>query len=532
MKLKFDFSWNWIWFCLFAIGFGIFLIIYPKGNDDYWFMWEISGWYSRQGIIYPNEGGNIFKFGVPWHEISETIKYHLANDNVRLANIAGAFMLIFPKWFCSLFSWGGLLFSVYGCLKLADIDLRKSWLVGICLSLWVMVFYWYNEMGSVIFQFNYLVSGALYIGLMLLIKRNPKSTGDMIGLIVLTLISAFWHEGFAVPFLISLVVLQVCFKDCRNRSTFIVTTILTLSLFWHFGWVSTEHRMSDGWLGLSSKRFVSQLCCHCSYWLSIVLSIIFIFKRGFKSYITDRLIIFLLVSMVTAFGISYYVNLERAGWWGDVSAVIMILYLFRKFDIKTKQYVGWRGIMASILLLIAGFQLTAADIYTIKWSREFPLIIKNFIDNPSQTQFSQLADYPWKGWWFNRFMHYEKFNNPNHYGLYYDRNVKTYRDLYVVPASLRHVRIEECTPISGNSGLFLYQGKYMIKPGGAEWAENIDHCDIKYMLFAVKERSLRFVPFVSDADGKEYQFVYPAFNHRWESEISTPQYIRIPIVAE
>ena len=86
---NFRLTGNIVWISLFAIGIGLFFIGMPKYTDDYWYMMHLRPWFESQDIIYPEDGGNILRGGIPFREIWATWSEHYGNDNIRFGNLLG-----------------------------------------------------------------------------------------------------------------------------------------------------------------------------------------------------------------------------------------------------------------------------------------------------------------------------------------------------------------------------------------------------------------------------------------------------------
>lgn len=515
-SLKEKISWNHVWLGLFAIGFGIFFIVTPKYYDDYWYMVDMAEWYGEQGIWYPTEGGDIFNYGIPWDAISKTVSYHLEEDTARLCNVVGTFVLLFPKWLVSSIAWIFWLFSVWGCFRLAGVNIRRSWLVSVGIGMWTLTFLWYDTMGDIIYQYNYLVSGGLCVGLLLLLRRKPTGVARMVWLVLLSMLTALWHEGFTAPLLVSFIVAMICFKDCRNRAVLIVTVIMLAGMIWHFAGTSTLDRANSGFIGINLKLLLRNIYYHRAMWVMGITAVIFICRNGFRAFFTDRLLVFMLAGTIVALGMAYFIDIHRAAWWGDIASVIMVLYMLRRLDLRVRDYKGWRGVVAMLILAGSYFELGALDVYTIKFAREYPEIIGKYIKDPGQTQFSELIDYPWVGLPFMQMMHNEKFYYAEYLRDYYHKADKNAAKLVVIPESLRNIKTEDCTPLEGNLGL-MKCGRFIVAPSESEEI-SIVMADIDYGWFKVRSRILEYIPFRSAADGQRYVYVVPVLS-RTEYEV-------------
>ena len=507
-KQYYKISWNYVWLSLFAIGIGIFLMVTPKYYDDYWYMWDFNWWYNQQGIWYPTEGGNIFKYGIPWESLFHTIRYHVEEDNMRAANMFGPFMLLFPKWVGSLVSLVSVIITIFLIFKLAKVDISRSWLMSICIGMWTWTMLWHDYMGTVIYQYNYLLSGAIYLGLVYLLFKHKMGIGKRIGFILLCILGAVWHEGFTIPLVSSLVIVVIFFKDSRNWKIYTAIVILALGLIWHFGGVSTRSRMVDTWLGISWRLVLTHLFYHKAIIIALIVSIIFIWKKGIKIYLNDRLRVLLISGIIVAFGQAYYTDISRSAWWADVASILLTLQLLRQLDgTPRKGYRGWRGIFSASILILSYALLVAVDIFTIKFAREYPKIIKEYIENPPGYQYSELLDYKWNNLFFLQFNTQEIFRLPSFISWYYGYDNDKRKRQYVVPSELRNVTLDKCEPIAGNTNLMKY-GRYMVAP-----VDTIEDyyifSIIDYGWFKTGDRWIKAVPFTSEGDGQRYVYAFP-----------------------
>ena len=158
-------TWNCLWIFLFMVGFGVFFIGMPKFMDDYWYMMHLRPWFESQGIVYPENGGNIFKAGIPWEAILDTWYEHYEEDNIRLGNLVAPILLLFPKWIGSGICLACLVYSIIVGLGLTGIDWRNSRLVPVALFLCTFFMPWRDHLGALDYQLNYIVPTAISIGL-------------------------------------------------------------------------------------------------------------------------------------------------------------------------------------------------------------------------------------------------------------------------------------------------------------------------------------------------------------------------------
>lgn len=503
-------SWNVLWLAVVGIGIGVFMLVTPKYTDDYWYMENMRSWHEAQMIDYPNCGGDIFRYGIPWERIGETVRQHYAGDTARVCNMVGAFMVIFPKWVGSLPPFIAFLFTIWGAFRLSGVEMRRSWLTGIGIAMWVLTMLWHETMGSDIFQYNYIVSGGLCTGVLLMLRSRPGGVWGMIGFVLLTLLTALWHEGFTVPLLAGLVVLLIFYRESRNRWTVTAALILSAGVLWHFCGTSTLSRgLISDYSGLGLKRLFRNFYYHRAMWAAAVCVIVYVWKRGWRSYLGNRLYIFLTTGIIVALGQAFIVDLPRAAWWGDVASVMLTLNFLRSFDGRVRGYKGWRGIVAGTLLLLSGAGLTAMDINAVQFARELPEVIRRDRLNPEGYQFSKVIDYPWISLPLLQLIHSDRYTYAQMMRWYYGNRDDNTFVLNVVPEGLRHVKGAEGEPLKEGSPGFIKVGRYVIAPSDSTRAYICRDAEIDYGWFEVKHRDLYMVPFVSEGDGRRYVYVMP-----------------------
>lgn len=517
IKLSSYIKWNWVCIILFTVGMGIFLIITPKYIDDYWYSYDLKDWFSKQGIWNINDGGNVVRYGIPWDDIKETISYHLQIDTRRLCNVVAPFMLLFPKWVCSIFSLAALLYSIWACLKISRVKPSDSWLVTFCIGLWTLTILWYEPLGSVVYQYNYLLSTGFGLMLILQLINNQEGTARIIRVCLLSVLTGLWHEGFCVPILLSLLTVFIFFRSFRNKYAILAILILTACVVWHFSGGGTVRRLSMGWIGISPRRFLLKFYYHKAMWIALVFTILYIYRFGFRKFFTDRLIVLFLSGIIGSFGITYFTDLDRASWWGDVMAIIMSLYILKDLDIYYDTYLSWRLYVSAIILLISFVEIGFLDAYTIMLAKEYPENIKLYLKYPNRTQFTKLLDSPWNKFLFLQMRPQYQFSYSIYVKEYYFSRKSEASLMNIVPESLRLTREEECLQLEGDLDL-KKNGKHLIVRTDSIYPYTVKDITIDYGWFVAPNREMEFIPFISESDGKRYAYVKPV-NHFTEFAI-------------
>lgn len=515
-KVRKYFYWNYLWLILFAAGFGIFLMVMPKCADDFWFLVEMKWWFDQQGLWNPDDGGNPFRYGIPWQSLLETIRLHIEIDNSRFCNMVGPFMLLFPKWFGSFFSWIALLFSVGVCMRLACIDIKKSRLVRLCIGLWTLTFPWYEIMGSLIFQYNFIVSGALGLGLVFWLRRGVKGYIVKILFIIYCFVTAFWHEGFTVPLFLSFLVVFICFRQYCKTWSVIAFIILGIGIAWHISGAVNLYQIHQHNTEISLNRLLKTLYYQRSIWVALTVSAIYIVKRGCRKFFANPIVVFMLVGGIVSFGQSYFTEVSRAAWWADIASVVITLVLLKELEIFSFGYEGLRGWLSGIILICSFVEIVALDVHAVLLKKEFPVKLKNYLSQPEKSQFSKLVDYPWYSLPFTQIIpvNYSKYAECIEY--YYRLHNYKGKQMQLLPEGLRNISQKDCEILDGGLGYLKYD-RYVIMETDSVNRYLTPLLRVDYGWFT-KDRYLKCIPFVSEADGRRYVYVQP-YNGATEYEI-------------
>lgn len=393
---------------IFTILLGIFLSVMPKCTDDYWFMSELSGWYHSQDIPDASDGGNIFKAGIPWDDIIYTIQLHWIYDNSRLSNMLVMPALLLPKWLGSLFVLICWLWAVKLSFKLANIQLSSP-LISVGVVMWLLFIPWYNQMGSLVFQFNYILPTAVSLTLITFLKINKEPAPDtgnsiikkkkllqILGGGVLGLISGWFHEGFSLPILIGILTLMAIDKGYRNPKYYSAVIGLIIGLLIIF--LAKGLLVRLGVFKEISHSFLQSIpyliVQNIPYYIFLILIFIVNAKGNLIKFLrTHKLVLFGVISGFIPMVITLRTfNEGRVTWWTQVISIICILYLCRlRWSRYWDKYTGKLLIWFVPCLLFSLIHFTVADYYVIKINRYYKKGIRDYIANPDKTVFGDVV---------------------------------------------------------------------------------------------------------------------------------------------
>lgn len=500
--------WNYLWLTLCALGFGIFLMGMPKYLDD----WDVSAyfrdWFESQGLVSPQNGGSLLKYGMPWADLGYCIDFHFTYDNSRLSNILGMFMILLPKWAGSIPGWACWVYSMYATLRIADINMRRSALIPLAIFMWVFAIPWFDNMGCIMYQVNYPVTTALVLGLILLLRRESFRTYHYFLIFLLSFVTGAWHEMVSTQLIPAFAAMLLILRPKDRKAWLAAIAGLTLGFVWLIsfpGFYRRAHHEFGRELGNIRNIVKNVLVSHWGiivYWCCAAFCL---WRKGWRKYLFDDVNIFTLVITVISMGLVIFTNVhERSGWLGDVFAIIGILYLLNgMFPALSEGYRLRSPVVGSVLLAAALGTLFVSDFYVLKYGREYRRaceMIGNgesdavFVDfDPTDvTPFPVLRFIPPQcGWDFYCFV-------KEYYIRHGDAGV-----LKIVPEALHDFSFETARKIPGDNDVRMVGGKYLVLPYDDPGCDAVFY-DTDFGPVHKEEVPFEMVPFNNRRDGKRY----------------------------
>lgn len=328
---KFTFGNLLIMLC--AVGFGCFFICMPKHGDDFWYMEPFRDWFLKQGILYPEDGGNIFTAGFPWRDIKYCWKYHWIYDNMRFCNMAVAVMLLFPKWV------GGAVVAISWTLAMkgsqllmqSERHIKTALPIFLAIIMWVVLFPWYDMMGSEVYEFNYVVSSGLGISLCVWLRSYSASRGNLIAITIFSFILGGWQECFSFPILCgilaSLPLLSGEQRKCRIYSACALSAGLV--------WLLCSPHYQDFLIGGGAKSAIALpgwgeilllAIRQPAFWVMSICMVAIALRGKWNVIWESPIYRLLLVSAFVSMLLPYFTKpLARVSWWADVASVILTI---------------------------------------------------------------------------------------------------------------------------------------------------------------------------------------------------------------
>lgn len=507
--------WNTLWILLFCVGLGYFLIAMPKGLDDYWFLEKFCPWLTEHGYMFPENGVNLFKTGMPWTEIIETWKYRTSYDNARLGNLLVMFFLLLPKWVGSGLAFLSWLYVMYGSIRLTGIDWRKSPLIPVALFLWTFFIPWRNGMSTLVYQFNYVLPSALGVFLLVRLFRKPKLKRGKLklcGLFAVAFLTGWWHEGFSVPILAGLAAVMVLFGKCRTKSFYCVCLGLLAGLSVMMFAPSMHTRIH---IVVSGKELISisrlyEFCVNILYVVFVCLTV-FSFRK-LKSGIMrgkNTLLIFMLVSGFIPILIMIRTYSEsRVSWWSHCMSVVGIIMLLRYcYDRIWMSYKLKSMAVASVCIVLFILHLGYNSYYVMLNRKDLLGAEAAYTVNPGEAYFGNVKTCS--------FLPLIMLNMPDAFAytttpliinMYLKDGEKPF---CMIPKELEYVTEETGRILSGGSGQVKeYKGRlYMAAPLGEQETPMQSQLLADYG-FGYRQYKVFYYPYISKADGRRYYWLY------------------------
>lgn len=324
---------NLLWITIFVAGLALLYIGMPKTGDDYQFAAFLKPWYDAQGILYPEDGGDVFGHGMPWDAVARTWADRFATNNIRIGTVLAPLLLVFPKWVGGSLTLLCSIAMVFVTLRLAGTNWRHSALVPVCLACLALLNVCGDYMGELDFQLNYLPPTMLAGVVLLWIGRGGRFGPWLtVAVFLLALLTGAWHEGIAVPVGGGLLFLALTRPDTRTPALWTAVAGLTVGVALLCLSPGMRNRVNGGGttgnIDMIHLRFAvtSVLLWLFSTWLFFRLAA----RLGFARLCGDTLAVFCMASALLSFSIMQRSGVYmRGGWWGVYASGLCLLRMLQ-----------------------------------------------------------------------------------------------------------------------------------------------------------------------------------------------------------
>ena len=479
----------WSIFILVVGCIGFILEVFPVGEDDWQFYKQIN----RHGLIY-------------------CINSRFLNDNVRIGNFLGIFLLIVPKWIPATVCAFAFAFGLWIMTKVCNLK-QYQWkaLITLIFFIWTAPM-WIDSMFSHMFAFNYIVPLPLLFGLIYLFQ-HPDKLPLWMG-IILGILLGTWHEAYAIIFIVGAVLNFIVNHRINNRNSLLITVAVCVGFLWHFVSPAIFNRVSNYQISIGYKYI--RVFHNWIYLIYIFLWLI-CFYRIDRKLAKTPLQLFALGSGVIFF-IVLYTGIGRASMPSIFICCCAITVLLKRIlyyiNIKIK------NVFALLLAFFTCSSMVAACIETIPIRRIADKIADiYFKSNYDQPYVFGEIYYPWNA---SRLA----LRRPDPYILMPGENNRrwlyyyTDKDVFIIPVELQDYSAGKGVKISDNPDLRLWKG-HIVSSNVNDTAYH--HCHIDYGLRTEYTEIHRII--FNSNDGKPYVYILPK-----RSTIST--YLGDPISIE
>lgn len=473
-----------------VVMYAIFLCVMPLYADDLWFSSDLRH----------NPG---------WEGVTATWYDHYLTDNARLGNILLVPLLLLPKFVGSSVAalcWGWALWKGGETAGLRS-DRWPGWAVWLALTCFLLP--WYDSIGSLCYQMNYLVPTALTLLAARMAARRPDRRPLLCFAAGLT--AGMWHEGFSIPLVCGLAAAIVCFRPMRDKRVAALTLGVATGIVWLLACPGFTNRMqmvtqpaTDYFFTLIGMKTI----LHPALLLLVLAIAILSLRREAVRQLKTPLDIILLVSAAA----SYVIHLAsllapRSGWWCEFASMILLIRVCSHIRLPRSCPALGRGI-ALLLGLLTLWRLANIDMAAIHISRDFRQAMSQYEENPAKSIF---MDFPTEhdapainllAPDYTLFLSpvYRDFHNG-----YLGATDST--EFIVTPAALRRVTSRSGETVAGTAGVRRLDG-LMYMPSDSlrsyEFSADVD--------FGVTRRHgvrMLALPFRSEADSCRYVWLYP-----------------------
>lgn len=508
---------NVLWLLMYLMGMGVFFVGMPKYYDDYWYMEHLRPWFEAQGVMVPENGGNIFSRGIPWSGIWDTWREHYLTDNIRLPNLIMPFLLLFPKWVGSglmTLLWG---VSVFTSFRLAGIDWRKSCLVVPALFMWTFMMPWGDHFGVMNWQLNYIMPISIALVYVLYVGKEEKtSLRNRVVVVLLGFIVGMSHEGISIPVLAGILGQSLISEGEERKRRLWGAAGVFLGIVLLASVPGTAVRLASrlGQKGLG--HLIYQLRTDIMPFLIFVITVMAVYwkhKPECRKLLHDRILIFCAVSAIGSLGVAVVTGYLGRGWiWMDVGCIIGCLKLWREFcriRVNGKHNISV-PVMLVIMLVMMFSHLVLVDYHALKLRTMTTKMLNWYTEESSPTFFSG----------------YRTMNNmplmcgylpearfPNYVGYMYEYYHGTQempqgaRLPIIFPEELRYVDDTTGRQLDGETDARVTGGYYYAPDKGYVadiWTEGeIDYGN------GPEGMTAAVFPFISEKNGKRYVWIIP-----------------------
>lgn len=344
---------------------GWMFLITPVCADDLWYLADSTGCSGS------------------WEYFVSTVRTcldHWTFDTGRLSNMAVApFLSLLPRWVFALTSAVAVLLVLVAGEKLS----HAPWISGRA-AMWILavsfLFPWFEFLFTIIYASNYVWASAfLLVWLCLFVTDRRRISTPL--LLLLSVITGWWHEGMSVPLLCASVIYLLVMRCLPSRRQGVMLAglcigIVVIMLMPAFGAMSQAREanlVKSVWI----ETLINIVAFNIAFYLyAVALLIAMSFKRIRLRLTADRHNLALCVG-IFAFGIVStaiylrYFNGARTGAFSQLLCTIGLIRLWGMFLRPSSQSIIGGRCLFAVALTVSAVSLISAITVQTRLTREY-----------------------------------------------------------------------------------------------------------------------------------------------------------------
>ena len=483
--------------------------VLPALSDDLWYSSCIGEYLSGHSQV-PD-------FEKWWGSIC----FHATCDNVRLGNLVFHVLIFFPRWLYGLILGAGFPLLLSLLCRVAGTP-RPGFYQGVTLSMLFMFgIVWVDDIWQLNYVINYVWSAVL--GMYFLIKWQANRLGYVWAFVV-GLLTGWWHEGFSAPLLAAALLSLAIYSRYRTRPNMVMLAGLLCGLFVLYLSPGALVRMSDFDLVMYLRALLTVVKYNYITAVFVVVAAVSLSAGNIRRRLSVNMVLMLVACSLVSMCIHARVLVgPRAGWFGQLTSVTGLYYcltavapvLYRKRFVK----VACRVVLSAAFLFMTA-HLAAIAVSAYQTRDEFDRAYRLYKSDPYKTHFMDIKTekdapfitllrprYDVFTWlWTTEFVGQNTF-------LFYDDPWILRRHpgiMRIVPEQMRRVTAGSGTSVQGTPGLRNFSGYYFVSTDSVklDTGDSESRCQVVFGDNPPISRSFIYLKFRSEADGKDYYWIY------------------------
>lgn len=434
---------------------GLMSYLTPYQCDDLWFKLRYE--------TFPN--------------LWDYVSYSYTTTNGRLADLSTYFMVsICPPWLFSVLCGLMVAVSCRYMLKLISLGGNNNVVIQIIsLSIYILFLPWGELMFTRACSLNYIfTSGLVMPCIYYFVKERENISGiKLLLFLILSLIAASMHEGFATPVLCGFLVYAISYRSLdRLQKCMLITMIIGVCItisspgIWNrinimSGSETVFIDMLKGKLLALAYTLVRKQYCMVILW---IISGVLLYKSKGKINIEQRkYILFLSTIIVASVLISGYSgNGQRSYWLSNMMTIVLFGYLFSNIAENVKSNLFVRIVAYGSILFVLT-HMAFSVVWEYKLNDEFKIVSKLYEDSEDGIVYYDTylsADLP-----------FICLNKPVAEQFYREWNIAPYnayyggegKSLVVLPSEFKDYTLSASDCVSKELGIYKTQENHLIK---------------------------------------------------------------------